>query len=87
MVERDIFDDVVAGVAARAKKIKLGPGMDPATEMGPLVSQEQLAAGHRLSCTRAAGYGAWLSSPAARAWGNAATSWNRPWFGTSRPVQ
>jgi phenylacetaldehyde dehydrogenase len=42
LVERDIFDEVVTGVAARAKKIKLGPGLDPATEMGPLVSQEQL---------------------------------------------
>jgi phenylacetaldehyde dehydrogenase len=43
MVERDIFDDVVEGVAAQAKKIKLGPGLDAATEMGPLVSEEQLA--------------------------------------------
>ena len=43
MIERDIFDEVVSGVAARAKKIKLGPGLDPATEMGPLVSEEQLA--------------------------------------------
>jgi phenylacetaldehyde dehydrogenase len=42
MVERDIFDDVVAGVAARAKKIKLGPGLNADTEMGPLVSREQL---------------------------------------------
>ena len=42
MVERDIFDDVVAGVAERARKIKLGPGLDPQTEMGPLVSKEQL---------------------------------------------
>jgi phenylacetaldehyde dehydrogenase len=42
MVERDIFDDVVAGVAAHAKKIKLGPGLSPDTEMGPLVSEEQL---------------------------------------------
>jgi phenylacetaldehyde dehydrogenase len=42
LVERDIFEDVVAGVAQRAKKIKLGPGLDPHTEMGPLVSQEQL---------------------------------------------
>ena len=42
MVERDIFDDVVTGVAERAKKIKLGPGLDPHTEMGPLVSKEQL---------------------------------------------
>jgi phenylacetaldehyde dehydrogenase len=42
MVERDVFDDVVAGVTARAKKIKLGPGLEAETEMGPLVSQEQL---------------------------------------------
>ena len=41
MVERDIFDDVVTGVAERAKKIKLGPGLEPKTEMGPLVSKEQ----------------------------------------------
>jgi phenylacetaldehyde dehydrogenase len=43
MVERDIFDDVVAGVAEHAKKIKLGPGLAPETQMGPLVSEEQLA--------------------------------------------
>ena len=43
MVERDIFDDVVAGVAAHAKKIKLGPGLSPDTQMGPLVSEEQLS--------------------------------------------
>jgi len=43
MVERDIFDDVVKGVAAYAKKIKIGPGLDPETEMGPLVSAEQLS--------------------------------------------
>jgi len=37
-----IFDRVVSGVAERAKTIKVGPGGDPATEMGPLVSKEQL---------------------------------------------
>src|SRR5690348_12353187 len=42
MVERDIFDEVVSGVADQAKKIKLGPGLAADTEMGPLVSQEQL---------------------------------------------
>jgi len=42
LVERDIFDDVVEGVATQAKKIKLGPGLDASTEMGPLVSEEQL---------------------------------------------
>jgi phenylacetaldehyde dehydrogenase len=42
MVERDIFEDVVAGVAEQAKKIKLGPGLADDTQMGPLVSEEQL---------------------------------------------
>lgn len=41
-VEEKIFDKVVDGVAERAKKINVGPGMDPATDMGPLVSSEQL---------------------------------------------
>ncbi len=41
-VEKDIFDDVVAGVAEEAKKIKLGPGLGEDTDMGPLVSQEQI---------------------------------------------
>ena len=42
MAERDIFDRVVSGVAAQAKKIKLGPGLSEDTQMGPLVSREQL---------------------------------------------
>lgn len=41
-VEKAIFDRVVEGVAERAANIKLGAGIDPATEMGPLVSEEQL---------------------------------------------
>src|SRR5262249_50081314 len=40
-VHKKIFDKVVAGVADEAKKIKLGPGLDPSTQMGPLVSNEQ----------------------------------------------
>src|SRR5207302_9622768 len=32
----------VEGVSAQAKKIRVGPGMDPKTHMGPLVSNEQL---------------------------------------------
>ncbi len=36
-----IFDRVVEGVSDIADKIKMGPGLDPATELGPLVSQEQ----------------------------------------------
>jgi phenylacetaldehyde dehydrogenase len=40
-VEKGIFDKVVEGVADDAKKIKVGPGMDLSTQMGPLVSDEQ----------------------------------------------
>ena len=40
-VEKAIFDTVVAGVADQAKQIKVGPGMDTNTQMGPLVSDEQ----------------------------------------------
>ncbi len=41
-VEDKIFDDFTGAVADAASKIKVGPGLDPNTEMGPLVSQEQL---------------------------------------------
>ena len=41
-VEQSIFDHVVHGVAEAAKKIKVGPGFDPETSMGPLVSEEQM---------------------------------------------
>ncbi len=42
-VEKDVFDQVVEGVAEEAKKIKVGSGFDPSTQMGPLVSDEQLS--------------------------------------------
>ncbi|MGP0050309.1 MAG: aldehyde dehydrogenase family protein [Solirubrobacteraceae bacterium] len=41
-VESKHFDDVLQGVSDHAKSIKVGSGQDPETEMGPLVSQEQL---------------------------------------------
>jgi phenylacetaldehyde dehydrogenase len=40
-VHRKIFDKVVEGISGAAAGIKLGPGLDPKTEMGPLVSKEQ----------------------------------------------
>jgi phenylacetaldehyde dehydrogenase len=40
-VQQGRFDEVVDGVAAIAKSIKIGPGMEPGTQMGPLVSEEQ----------------------------------------------
>ena len=42
LVEQPIFDKVVEGVAGHAKKIKIGPGLSEDTQMGPLVSEEQL---------------------------------------------
>ncbi len=41
-VEESAFDRVVEGVAKEASKIRVGPGLDPSSDMGPLVSQEQL---------------------------------------------
>src|SRR3954471_16030100 len=41
-IEQPIFDQVVEGVAEQAKKIKVGNGLEPDTQMGPLVSAEQL---------------------------------------------
>jgi phenylacetaldehyde dehydrogenase len=41
-VQTSRFDEVVDGVAEIAKSIKLGSGLDPTTQMGPLVSDEQL---------------------------------------------
>lgn len=41
-VQKDIYDEVVEGVAAKAQKMRLGNGLDPQTQMGPLVSKIQL---------------------------------------------
>ena len=41
-VQQSRFDEVVDGVAQIAKSIKMGPGMEEGTQMGPLVSEEQL---------------------------------------------
>ena len=42
-VHRRIYDDVLAALIERAGRIVVGPGTDPGTEMGPLVSAAQLA--------------------------------------------
>jgi betaine-aldehyde dehydrogenase len=41
-VEEGMYDQFVARFVERAKQIKVGPGNEPATEMGPLVSQQHL---------------------------------------------
>ena len=41
-VEAKEFDKVVDGVSQLASKIRVGPGMEPTSDMGPLVSEEQM---------------------------------------------
>lgn len=41
-IEAPIYDDVAQYLADHAKKLKIGPGLDESTEIGPLVSQEQV---------------------------------------------
>ncbi|MER5841942.1 MULTISPECIES: CoA-acylating methylmalonate-semialdehyde dehydrogenase [Streptomyces] len=36
----DIGDDLVGRITERAKKLRIGPGVDPASEMGPLITRE-----------------------------------------------
>jgi len=40
-VPAERFDEVVSGLAEQAAAARLGPGLDPATQLGPLVSAEQ----------------------------------------------
>jgi phenylacetaldehyde dehydrogenase len=46
--DRRVYDEVVAGIAAQAAKVTIGPGLDPGVDFGPLVAGE-----HR---ERVAGY-------------------------------
>jgi len=41
-VDERVFDRVVEGVAAYARGLKIGHGLDPTTQLGPLVSDVQL---------------------------------------------
>ena len=42
-VHSDQFDEVVSALAERGPKMKMGPGLDPETQLGPVVSAEQHA--------------------------------------------
>ncbi|MET8854104.1 aldehyde dehydrogenase family protein [Amycolatopsis sp. NPDC004625] len=42
-VHADVYDEVMAGLVERTRRIVVGPGTDPATQMGPVVSAAQLA--------------------------------------------
>lgn len=41
VVDRTVADEVIAGLVAYAESLRVGPGSDPATTMGPLVSAQQ----------------------------------------------
>jgi len=41
-VHKKVFDQVVEGISGMAKSLKVGPGLEPDTNLGPLVSQGQL---------------------------------------------
>jgi acyl-CoA reductase-like NAD-dependent aldehyde dehydrogenase len=40
-VHSDQYDEVMGGLVEAAGKARLGPGLDPATQLGPLISAEQ----------------------------------------------
>ena len=42
LIHRKVYDQVVDGLVARAQSMRLGHGLNPQTELGPLVSAEQL---------------------------------------------
>ncbi len=42
LVHKQVYEKVVEGVAAFAKNMKIGLGLDPTTNIGPLISGEQL---------------------------------------------
>jgi phenylacetaldehyde dehydrogenase len=41
-VHKSVFDKVVEGISNEAKQICVGPGWEPGTQLGPLVSEEQM---------------------------------------------
>ncbi len=40
-VPAERFDEVMSGLAAQAEQARLGPGLDPSSQLGPVVSAEQ----------------------------------------------
>jgi acyl-CoA reductase-like NAD-dependent aldehyde dehydrogenase len=42
LVQRSIYDDFVAQLVKRAEEHRVGPALDPATDMGPVVARSQL---------------------------------------------
>jgi succinate-semialdehyde dehydrogenase/glutarate-semialdehyde dehydrogenase len=48
IVQEDIFEDFLSGFAERAKAVKVGDGLDPATGMGPMANPRRPDAMERL---------------------------------------
>jgi acyl-CoA reductase-like NAD-dependent aldehyde dehydrogenase len=43
LVQRAVYDEVIDTIVGEARKLQLGPGLNPATTLGPVVSDEQLS--------------------------------------------
>ncbi|MPZ60568.1 MAG: aldehyde dehydrogenase family protein [Propionibacteriales bacterium] len=41
-IEEPVFDEVVSGIVAEAEALRLGPGLDERSQLGPIVSARQL---------------------------------------------
>jgi aldehyde dehydrogenase (NAD+) len=54
-VEHQVYDEFVGRVAEYGKKLQVGNGLDPNTQIGPLVSEQQLRSRHQLSRCRPPG--------------------------------
>jgi acyl-CoA reductase-like NAD-dependent aldehyde dehydrogenase len=75
-VHEKVFDQVVEGVVARAQKLNLGAGTEPATDLGPLVSDEQR---RRVLATSS------RDAPRARGFWLAEARWRATDISSSRP--
>jgi aldehyde dehydrogenase (NAD+) len=42
-LHHDIHDEVLSRLVSEAKKLKLGEGLDPETQVGPIINQQQIA--------------------------------------------
>ena len=55
-VEASIYDEFAERVAAGARRLRVGPGMDPNSEMGPVISERHLATiDHKVTSGRSEG--------------------------------
>jgi phenylacetaldehyde dehydrogenase len=47
-IHEDVYDEVIQGVTAYSQSLKLGHGLDPSTQLGPLISERQFSRVTRL---------------------------------------